>query len=182
MKNKISIGAYLLFALIYFNQGIWGIHSDPLYYLMRDQWHLSLTKMALIGSISTIPWTIKPIWGIIVDSIPLFKKKTKYWLILNYLSIIGLSLLVAIIGLNVYTLVIASFLFAICFSFNDVAGDGLVCRLEKKFNLQGKLQAVSWFCLSMASLIVAFGVMVLFVDGKFNSCIRWSIYSGTLSL
>jgi len=107
--------------------------------------------------ITTIPWTIKPIWGIIVDSCPLLKKKTKYWLILNYFIISLLSLSIWVFGLNYLSLIITGVLFGICFSFNDVAGDGFVCVLEKKFNLQGKLQAVSWFSLSLAGLVTSLG-------------------------
>jgi len=156
-KNRIALSTYLLFSLIYFNQGIWGLKSAPLYYLQREVWGLSVSMIALIGCIVTIPWTIKPLFGIIVDSFPLLKKKCKYWLILNYSIIFGISLLVAIFGLNVYTLVISGFLTGLAFSFSDVAGDGLVCVLEKKYNLQGKLQAISWTSISLAGLITSLG-------------------------
>ncbi|MHA1738533.1 MAG: MFS transporter [Candidatus Heimdallarchaeota archaeon] len=155
--SKIPISLYLLFSFIYFNQGIWGLKASPLFYLMREDWGLSASMIALIGSITTLPWTIKPLWGIIVDSIPLFKKKTKYWLVLNYAIISVLSVIIWMTGLNIYTLVITGFIFGICFSFNDVAGDGFVCVLEKKHNLSGKLQAVSWFSLSVAGLITSLG-------------------------
>lgn len=156
-KKKIAITTYLLFSFIYFNQGIWGLKTAPLYYLQRETWGLSVSMIALIGCISTLPWTIKLIFGIIVDSFPLLKKKSKYWLILNYFIIFIISLLVAIFGLNVYTLALTGFLTGLAFAFSDVAGDGLVCVLEKKYNLQGKLQAISWASISIAGLITALG-------------------------
>jgi len=157
MNKKISLSIYLLFSFIYWNQGIWALKSAPLYYLQREVWGLSVSMMALIWVITTIPWTIKPIWGIIVDSCPLLKKKTKYWLILNYSIISLMSLSIWKFGLNFWSLIITGVLFGICFAFNDVAGDGFVCVLEKKFKLQGKLQAVSWFSLSLAGLVTSLG-------------------------
>lgn len=157
MKNKIPLSTYLLFSFIYWNQGIWGLKSAPLYYLQREIWGLSVFQIALIGMITTIPWTIKPLWGIIVDSFPLFRKKAKYWLILNYSIIASLSFFIAIFGLNYWTLITTGFLFGICFAWNDVAGDGFVCILEKKYHLQGKLQAISWFSLSLAGLTTSLG-------------------------
>lgn len=155
--NKISLSSYLFFSMIYWCQGIWGLQSSPIYYLLREIWNLSVSQIALIGAITTIPWTIKPLWGIIVDSFPLFKKKTKYWLVLNYSIISLLSLSIWMFGLNLWTMIATGIIFGICFSFNDVAGDGFVCVLEKKFNLQGKLQAISWFSLSLAGLITSLG-------------------------
>ena len=157
MNKKIPISIYLLFSFIYFNQGIWSLKQAPLYYLMRETWNLSVSNIALIGVLTTLCWTIKPIWGIIVDSFPLKKKKTKYWLILNYSIIVILSLLIWLFGLNYWSLIITGIIFSYCFAFNDVAGDGFVCILEKKHKLQGKLQAISWFSLSLAGLITSIG-------------------------
>lgn len=156
-KSKIAFSTYFLFSLIYFNQGIWGLKNAPLFYLMRESWGLSVSMIALIGAITTIPWTIKPLFGIIVDSFPLFKKKTKYWLVLNYSFISLLSLIIWKTGLNLWSLAVTGIVFGTCFAFSDVAGDGFVCVLEKKFNLQGKLQAVSWFSLSLAGLVTSLG-------------------------
>ena len=157
MTKKISFATYFLFSFIYFNQGIWGLKSASLYYLMREDWKLSVSNIALIGCITTIPWTIKPLWGMIVDTFPLGKKKTKYWLILNYAIIGILSLIIWQTGLNYWSLILTGFIFGCAFAFSDVAGDGFVCVLEKKFNLQGKLQAMSWFSLSVAGLVTALG-------------------------
>ena len=157
MKNKIPLSVYFLFSFVYWNQGIWGLKSASLYYLMRETWHLTVSNIALIGVITTISWVVKPIFGIVVDSFPLFKKKSKYWLILNYSIIIILSLLIWFFGINYWTLILSEFIFAYCFAFNDVSADGLVCVLEKKYKLQGRLQSLSWFSLSLAGLVTALG-------------------------
>jgi MFS family permease len=157
MNKKIPFSLYVLFSFIYFNQGIWGLKNASLYYLQREVWGLSVSMMATVGMIMTIPWVIKPLWGVIVDSCPLFKKKTKYWLILNYSLISIMSLAIWKFGINFWSLIITGVLFGICFAFNDVAGDGFVCVLEKKFKLQGKLQAISWFSLSLAGLVTSLG-------------------------
>jgi len=156
-KQKIPLSLYVLFSFIYFNQGIFGLKSASLYYLMRESWGLSVFRISIIGMLTTLCWTIKPIFGVIVDSFPLGQRKTKYWLMLNYSIIVALSLLIWVFGLTYWTLIASGILFGYCFAFNDVAGDGFVCVLEKKYKLQGKLQALSWFSLSVASLITALG-------------------------
>ena len=70
-KSKISLSTYLLFSFIYWNQGIWGLKASPLYYLMREDWGLSVSNIALIGCLTTLPWTIKILYGIIIDTVPL---------------------------------------------------------------------------------------------------------------
>lgn len=157
MKNKIPLSTYCLFSFIYFNQGIWGLTSLPIYNLQRYAWGWSVSKISMIASIIMIPWVIKPAWGIIVDSFPLFKKKSKYWLVLNYFLIMALSLWVVFFNFTPISFIIIGILLAYCFSFNDVSGDGLVCVLEKKHNLQGKLQSLSWFSLSFAGLATSIG-------------------------
>jgi len=152
-KSKITIPVYFLFFFIYFNQGSWAITSDSIYYLMRETWNWSVTKIALVGMITTIPWIVKPLWGLIVDWFPIKQTKTKYWLIINYFIAILTCIYVVLTGLNQVTIVIVGLIIAYVFAFNDVAGDGLVCVLEKKYKLQGKLQAIAWFGLSLASLI-----------------------------
>lgn len=157
LNNNIPLNTYLLFSFVYFIQGIWSLKTAPLYYLQREVWGLTVSQIALIGCVTTIPWVIKPLWGMIVDSFPLGKKKTKYWLILNYSVISILSIIIWLFGLNYWTLIITGFVFGLTFAFSDVGADAFVCILEKKFNLSGKLQSISWFSLSVAGLVTSLG-------------------------
>ena len=170
MQKKISLSIYFLFSFIYFNQGIWGLKSASLYYLMREDWKLSVANIALIGCITTLPWTIKPLWGIIVDSFPLGKKKTKYWLILNYSIISILSLIIWRTGLNYWSLILTGFLFGCAFAFSDVAGDGFVCVLAL-YNLDTLSRFMSRYLPFLLKCINR---------GWPYNCIRWGVDSKTL--
>jgi hypothetical protein len=49
---------------------------------------MSPAQMASISGMISLPWIVKPLWGIISDSIPLFGYRRKSYLII--LNIVGL--------------------------------------------------------------------------------------------
>ena len=68
--------------LVYFVQGILGLSRLAKDYFVKDELHLSPAEASLIFSASSIPWLIKPLWGFISDSVPLFGYRRKSYLIL----------------------------------------------------------------------------------------------------
>lgn len=51
-------------------------------YFVKDELDLSPAEASLIFSASSIPWLIKPLWGFISDSVPLFGYRRKSYLVL----------------------------------------------------------------------------------------------------
>ena len=68
--------------LVYFVQGILGLSRLAKDYFVKDELHLSPAEASLIFSASSIPWLIKPLWGFISDSVPLFGYRRKSYLVL----------------------------------------------------------------------------------------------------
>ena len=68
--------------------------------MFKDDFGLSPAIMGLYMSYITIPWIIKPLWGVITDSKPLFGYRRKsYILLFAFLDCLGWILL-AEFGLN----------------------------------------------------------------------------------
>jgi len=167
MKNKYT-KYYILFALIYFGQGIYALPSQSVFYLMKETWGLTVEKIAYIGALATIPWTIKPLYGLITDAFPLFGYRRKSYLIINYSAIILLGLYIFFFGLTIQSLIAINILGACAFAMNDVACDGIMVEKGQKYKLTGKFQSVQWGAISIASLLtgVAGGAIAKYLDYK----------------
>jgi len=148
---------YIFFILVYFLQGIKALPSQALYYLMREDWGLTVQKIAYIGAISTIAWVIKPVYGLISDLLPIRRKRTKYYLLFNYFAMVVLGVWIYFCGLNLTTLIATNILFGLFLASSDVFCDSVMCQKEKEYNMQGKIQSVQWFAIGVAGLITSLG-------------------------
>ncbi len=166
---------YLFFILVYFLQGIKGLPSQPLYYLMRETWKLPVSTIAYIGALTTIPWIIKPLYGLISDLFPIRRKRTKYYLLFNYCSMTILGIIIWIFGLNLVTLIITNLLFALFIASSDVFCDSVMCQYEKKYNMQGKLIVCQWSSIEIAALITSLGGA--YIAKYFDYKLAYGLYS-----
>jgi len=175
MIKKLKI-PYLFFILVYFNQGFSGLTGQPLYYLTREAWGLSATMLGLISFVVGFAWYVKILFGYCVDNLPIKGYYTKYYLYINYISLILVGFYVVLFGLNLTTLILTGFLLNVSIGFNDVANDKQMCMLEKKYNLQGKIQAIQWISLGLAGLLVSLGGA--WISDKFDVNIAYRIATG----
>src|SRR5713101_8754188 len=60
-----------------------GIGMLPLQFLLKDRLHFSPPAMAGFMAISMFAWYLKPVAGILTDSIPLFGTRRRHYLVLN---------------------------------------------------------------------------------------------------
>ena len=74
--------AFVISYLIAFFMGLTGLSLLAINYLMKDILMFSPAKATLTNSISYIPWMVKPIFGLISDSCPIFGYKRKPYLLL----------------------------------------------------------------------------------------------------
>ena len=70
-------------ALVYFVQGILDISvlAESFYY--KDTLRLGPAELSMISSIALLPWVMKPFYGFISDSFPLFGYRRRSYLILS---------------------------------------------------------------------------------------------------
>ena len=85
LRKYISIenrSYYLVILLGFLQEASSGISSVSVQYLYKDDYLLSPGKATFIDSLTSIPWIIKPLWGFISDSFPLFGYRRKSYLVL----------------------------------------------------------------------------------------------------
>jgi len=75
--NTNKIGENIAILSVYFIQGSLGISSLARTFFLKDELHLSPSQSAAILGASSLPWAIKPLYGFLSDTIPLFGYKRR---------------------------------------------------------------------------------------------------------
>lgn len=154
-------------ALVYFIQGLFGICRLALSFYYKDTLHLTPYDLTIISSISALPWIIKPLYGFVSDTFPLFGYKRKSYLalsgILSTISWIFLSNLTSLIEngqidntLSVYLSVFFVTLSSLGLAFSDVIVDAIVVNKSRDQEQAGALQSICWTSSSIGGIISAY--------------------------
>jgi folate/biopterin transporter len=72
-------------ALVYFVQGALGLSQLAVSFFLKDDLHLSPAETASLVGIAMLPWTVKPLYGMISDGLPLWGYRRRPYLILSSL-------------------------------------------------------------------------------------------------
>jgi predicted MFS family arabinose efflux permease len=144
----------VLFAIVYFAQGMIYLPDQVVAIVFKER-GLSAGQLAAFTWITTIPWFIKPLYGLLSDFVPLFGTRRRgYFLITSggaalaagwvslmpHASYAGLATLITLLWLGV--------------GFTDVLTDALMVENGKRVGLTGAFQSVQWGALSAATLLV----------------------------
>ena len=117
-----------LFGLAYFAQSfaqLGGLIGQPLNYYLKQELGLSTSDVSDYLAIASLPWMIKPLYGLVSDYIPLLGYRRKTWLML--LNLLGASGFLWISGLtDSASLVVALTLTAFGTAASDVIIDALM--------------------------------------------------------
>ncbi|KAL0323636.1 UNVERIFIED_CONTAM: Folate-biopterin transporter 1, chloroplastic [Sesamum angustifolium] len=70
-------------AMVYFVQGVLGLSRLAVSFYLKDDLHLDPAETAVISGISSIPWLVKPLYGFISDSFPLFGYRRRSYLVVS---------------------------------------------------------------------------------------------------
>jgi MFS family permease len=144
----------VLFAIVYFAQGMWYLPNQTLTLVLKER-GLSAGQVADFFFISTIPWLVKPAYGLVSDFVPLFGRRRQSYLLLTS----GLAAAAGFaLGLGVpHTYAWLAGLFtvmALGLAFTDVLVDALMVESGKPRGLTGAFQAVQWGAIQVASVLV----------------------------
>ncbi|MEY3332649.1 MAG: hypothetical protein RLZZ176_949 [Cyanobacteriota bacterium] len=143
---------------IYFFQGILALSRLAVSFFLKDELLLSPVQMSAIIGISTIPWMIKPLYGFISDSFPLFGYHRKPYILLS--GIIGCAAWVCL-GTVVHTSSMATMMIllsSLSIAISDVIIDSIVvqrARIETEANV-GSLQSICWGSTAIGGLCTAY--------------------------
>ena len=61
--------------------GVMGLSDLAVSYLYKDDYKMTPSEVAICSSLISIPWVVKPLWGLISDSVPFFGYRRKSYLL-----------------------------------------------------------------------------------------------------
>ncbi len=144
----------VLFAIVYFAQGMSALPNQVIAISFKDH-GLEADDVATFFLLASIPWFIKPLYGLISDFLPLFGQRRKSYLLVT-------SALACIAGLiaglsshyTYWELAILYTMMGLGLAYNDVLTDALMVEKGKLNGLTGAFQSVQWVSVTGASIIV----------------------------
>ncbi|CAN1209502.1 folate/biopterin family MFS transporter [Tumidithrix helvetica PCC 7403] len=154
-KFDLELGAI---ALVYFVQGALGIAHLAVSFFLKDELNLGPAEVSSLVGIAMLPWTVKPLYGLISDGFPIFGYRRRPYLILS--SVMGVSawLCMAFFVSTPLTALIAIALGSLSIAFSDAIIDALVvqrARLESEGDA-GSLQSFGWAAMSVGAIASAY--------------------------
>lgn len=144
----------ILFAIVYFAQGMSALPNQVITINFKDQ-GFEADDVATFFFIASIPWFIKPLYGLISDFLPLFGQRRKSYLIITS-ALACIAGLVAGLSANYsyWELAILYTIMGFGLAYNDVLTDALMVENGKVNKLTGAFQSVQWIAITAASIIV----------------------------
>jgi MFS family permease len=144
----------VLFGIVYFAQGMWYLPNQTITISLKDG-GLSAGQVAGFFAITTVPWLIKPVYGLLSDFVPLFGYHRKSYLLLTSATAAAAGLFLGVTGDHAYWRMAAFItLMALGLAFTDVLVDALMVENGKPVGLTGAFQSVQWGAITTASVLV----------------------------
>eukprot|EP00775_Hariotina_reticulata_P012361 gene12361-12496_t len=72
----------LAISMVYFVQGILGLSRLALSFFFKDDLGVDPAQVAVLTGLAGLPWVVKPLYGFISDSLPLFGYRRRSYLVL----------------------------------------------------------------------------------------------------
>ncbi|MBI2202351.1 MAG: MFS transporter [Candidatus Rokubacteria bacterium] len=161
-----------LFAIVYFAQGMWYLPRQPITIVLKDR-GLSAGQVADFFFIATIPWLIKPLYGLISDFVPIFGYRRRSYFFLTAAGAAATALVLAATDLikigpistatlpfgsaMTFTLVAGVGLYTamgLALAFSDVLTDAMMVETGRPRGLTGAFQSAQWASLTLSAVLV----------------------------
>lgn len=158
MRLQFGDGLLLQIFFVYFTQGLRStLCSLGTSYYLNETLMLPPAQSEALRATAAIPWIIKPLYGMLSDSVPIWGTRRKsYLLIFSAISAVAYFALSIPDFITTYdnalvALVVASLGIAFC----DVVIDGKVVEAARneREEMAGNLQTLSWISLSIGSVL-----------------------------
>jgi MFS family permease len=143
----------VLFAMVYFAQGMWYLPNQTITITFKDQ-GLSAGQVATFFSITTVPWLVKPLYGLISDFVPLFGRRRKSYLILTSGLAAACGMALAAGGQGYARLATLFTAMGLGLAFTDVLVDALMVENGRPRGLTGAFQSVQWAAIYTSTIVV----------------------------
>jgi predicted MFS family arabinose efflux permease len=147
----------ILFYLIQSYGSYPGLFGLPLTIYLKDKLGLSPAQLATFSSVIFIPWLIRPLYGIIEDTIPLFGYQFKSYFLICYTIAFTVLLGLSSLQFNTISSLTGSVILVnTAIAFSDVLTDKIMVVQGKIFNNTAFLQAIQWTALSLGQAVLYF--------------------------
>ncbi len=144
----------VFFALVYVAEGLGqvaGLINQPLHYFLMKSLGWQADQVTRYLAILTIPWVIKPIYGVVSDFIPLLGYRRKTYLFLSNLMAVGGY--VWLMGLNAPgPIIIALFLVMLGMAISSTLCGAVMVENGQKTGLAGKFVNQQWLWFNIAAV------------------------------
>lgn len=133
-----------------------GLHFQSLQKYLKEVLGFSPTEMSVFMALLVLPWTIKPLYGIISDFFPIFGSRRKSYFILT--GLLGASAYLALSwsGFSQNAIMVYLIIAAIGFAFSDVLCDAVMVEKGQPLKATDRLQSVQWAASGLAGIIIAY--------------------------
>ncbi|MGB3137173.1 MAG: folate/biopterin family MFS transporter [Nodosilinea sp.] len=144
--------------LVYFVQGILGLARLAVSFFLKDDLGLTPAEVAALSGIATLPWTIKPVFGLLSDGLPIFGYRRRPYLILSGLLGAGAWLALATVVQSGWSAIAAITISSLSVAISDVIVDSLVVERARGESLgkAGTLQSLAWGTSAVGGILTAY--------------------------
>ena len=161
-------------SLVYFSQGIGSLAGQPLFFYLKETLGLPPSTVMYLGSLTTIPWMIKPLYGWISDTFPLWGSRRKsYMIVSGFLSAFTAAFIGITPSLPLFFLYAVLILDSLGGAIKDVAVDGIMVEEGQRWGLTGKIQAIQWGSLTLATVITGLAGGYIAEHFDYHLAFKW---------
>ncbi|XP_021774405.1 probable folate-biopterin transporter 4 isoform X1 [Chenopodium quinoa] len=176
LKSAFGASFIWLICLIYFTQGFRSFVWTAVSYHLKDDLKLSPSASQFVTSVAFFPWSIKPLYGIISDCIPIRgRRRTPYLFISTVLSLVPWIMIGLNASLRSSKVPLMFFLTVqnIGSAMADVVADAMIAEAVRfeRAAFAGDLQSISWMSMALGgifgSLLGGYVLSNLHIDAIF---------------
>ncbi|KAG6394900.1 hypothetical protein SASPL_145491 [Salvia splendens] len=145
-------------AMVYFVQGVLGLSRLAVNFYLKDDLHLDPSETAIIFGVSSLPWLVKPLYGFISDSFPLFGYRRRSYLVISgLLGALSWGLMATLVD-NKYSVAFCILLGSLSVAFSDVVVDSMVVERARgeSQSISGSLQSLCWGSSAFGAIISSY--------------------------
>lgn len=130
-----------------------GLGEKPIRFLLKDQLGLSATEMAMWMWMALLPWSLKPLAGLLSDALPLFGSRRKYYLILSSLLAGLLWFGMGLVPRTFYPLLATAVSLNVMAVIASVVTGGLLVEGAQSHGATGRLSSLRLVIINMTFII-----------------------------
>ncbi|RHY27355.1 hypothetical protein DYB32_006847, partial [Aphanomyces invadans] len=157
LRETFGLPFLSMIGTVYFVQGFNSFSSFALGYLIKDVMKLQPADSQAVMTATGIPWGIKPVYGILSDSLPLFGYRRKSYLVM--MNMVGIAAFYSLYSITpdspVAFLMLVLVASSMTTAVSDVIIDALVVERARLDPTNGAtdLQSLTWSMMSLGGIL-----------------------------